>query len=184
MNFKTFRNSQKKSSIPFENNLIKSFNKSFQNRSPHNSPLSKEIEKSGAKKSIINRLSFLIGVDDFLRKKTRNLGKRKGFNIQIINKDTFQSSVWKKNFFIICFFVTKFTSILKFNLRSIKFKKLNQTHFEILADKSHAYKELKNLNLNDELASEYTKIIESSHTNELLIKFKIFKFCKKQKILL
>ena len=139
---------------------------------------------SSTRRSFLQRLSNLIGLEDFIKKKSKQkyFGKRKGINI--IKRQNLQNPVWKKNFFIICFFVSKFTSMLKVNLMSKKFKKLNQIHFEILGDKSHSFKESKNLNLNEKLISEYTKIIESSHTSKLKIKIKMFKFCNKFKFII
>ena len=118
-----------------------------------------------------------MGFDELiLSKGTSKKLKRKGINLGSSEKLK-KNNVWKKNYFVICFFVSKFLKKLKSNLMSQKFKKLNHFHFDYIFDQSYIYKEINVVNLRDKLNVEYNKIIELSHSNQLKIKIKMLIFC-------
>ena len=149
------------------------------NKKRENAINKSDIEKLVQRKSILKRISNLIGLEDFLRKPKNGQkgGKRIGINILPNNYRKTIKIIWKKEFFVICYFISKFIYKLKLVLMSRKFKKLHHNHFEILNDLSHSYKEIRSLNFIDDLQNEYNKIIESSHSNEFKIKLKLLKFC-------
>ena len=108
------------------------------------------------------------------------LYKKKKNKIQPIL--TYHQKIWRKNFFIIIFFVKKFMIKILLNHKNSKMNNLNKLHFDLIDDLAYFYQNEQNEKIinKEKWKKKFLKIVQASHSNKLKISFKKFIYCKKK----
>ena len=89
----------------------------------------------------------------------------------------YKKKIWRKNIFLIAFYVKRF--ILRLRINKNNANKLKYFHYKLLKDFFCYKHENKNFHNFKELREEeYIKIIQGSHTKQLNLLSKKLHFCK------
>ena len=97
----------------------------------------------------------------------------KNLILRIKNFKDYKRKLWKKSFFIITFFVSKFIGKIKSEIK--RYNSLKKIHFKTINDLSHYV--LENTILEQEKKLEYSNITSISQTNVYRIIFLKAIFC-------
>ena len=77
------------------------------------------------------------------------------------------STNWRKKFFVIIYYVSRFKENLKSRISQRKYQKLFNLHFKLIDDISNKSDLIDSINLKHKL--NYNEIVLSSHTNKIKI---------------
>ena len=107
----------------------------------------------------------------------KKIEKNVVFKSKLERMDSYRRNLWKKNFFVILFYIKIFLEKLKKNSSKFKLMKLKKFHYDLINDYSHISGDLSIFNYNEKLNDEWNKIIINPQKNKLSYKFQKAYFC-------
>ena len=125
--------------------------------------------KGGKKKNL-----YAMKKKMYFSKKTKNK-----ISTDYCRSKNYEQKIWKKNYFIIIYYVSTFISKILNNYSKIRFKKMKKLHYSIINDNASMSQVKESFNYKNKTKKKYLKFVETlSHkTNMKRIKFEKLKYC-------